>query len=134
MATRTLPKLIATLLYAASVNLALAQTSPNLTRGQVPTAGQWNSFFAAKQDVLGFVPVNQAGDTMTGPLITVAASASAAGLRAPPGVAPSAPVNGDLWTTNAGLFVRTNGVTVGPVESRSWSMDRRRPARSTKMI
>lgn len=31
------------------------------------------------------------------------------------GVAPSSPVNGDMWTTTAGLFVRINGATVGPL-------------------
>lgn len=31
------------------------------------------------------------------------------------GVAPSAPVDGDIWTTTAGLYVRVNGVTVGPL-------------------
>lgn len=114
MATRALPKLIlAAALLAPTV--AHAQSTPNLQRGQVPTAGQWNSFFAAKQDVLGFVPVNQAGDTMTGPLITVATSTAAAGVRLPPGTAPTSPVNGDLWTTSAGIFVRVNGVTIGPL-------------------
>lgn len=47
---------------------AKAQSSPNLIFGQVPTAAQWNSYFAAKQDVLGFTPLNRAGDTMGGPL------------------------------------------------------------------
>lgn len=36
-------------------------------------------------------------------------------LRMPHGSAPSSPVNGDMWTTAAGLFVRINGVTVGPL-------------------
>lgn len=40
---------------------------------------------------------------------------SSAKLRLPHGSAPSAPVNGDMWTTSAGLFVRINGVTVGPL-------------------
>lgn len=35
--------------------------------------------------------------------------------RLPHGTAPSAPVNGDVWTTTAGLFVRVNGSTVGPL-------------------
>lgn len=47
---------------------------------------------------------------------TVAATnALGAGLRLPHGVAPGAPVNGDIWTTTTGLFVRINGVTVGPL-------------------
>lgn len=31
------------------------------------------------------------------------------------GVAPSSPNNGDMWTTSAGLYVRINGTTVGPL-------------------
>lgn len=30
------------------------------------------------------------------------------------GAAPTAPTNGDLWTTTAGLYARVNGTTVGP--------------------
>jgi len=36
-------------------------------------------------------------------------------LQIPHGVAPTAPVNGDVWTTTAGVFARINGVTVGPL-------------------
>lgn len=42
----------------------------------------------------------------------VAANAS---LQLPHGVAPTAPVDGDMWTTTAGLYVRINGATVGPL-------------------
>lgn len=38
-----------------------------------------------------------------------------ASLKIPHGVAPTSPVNGDMWTTTAGLYVRINGVTVGPL-------------------
>jgi hypothetical protein len=48
---------------------------------------------------------------MTGP----ASTAGRAPFRIPPGVAPSSPVDGDIWTTSAGLFVRINGSTVGPL-------------------
>lgn len=50
-----------------------------------------------------------------GKLTTAASAAGAAGLNLPQGAAPAAPTNGDLWTTAAGLFVRINGVTVGPL-------------------
>lgn len=36
-------------------------------------------------------------------------------LRVPHGSAPTSPVDGDIWTTTAGLFVRINGGTVGPL-------------------
>lgn len=96
---------------------AFAQSSPGLVYGQVPTAAQWNSYFAAKQDVLGYIPVNKAGDVMTGRLVTVASTTSAAGFNIPQGGVPSAPFNGDVWTTSSGMFVRINGVTVGPVSA-----------------
>lgn len=32
-----------------------------------------------------------------------------------PGTAPTSPANGDVWTTSAGMFVRVNGTTVGPL-------------------
>lgn len=57
----------------------------------------------------------KAGGTMSGPLITVASGTGASGARLPHGTAPTAPVNGDLWTTSSGLFVRVNGATVGPL-------------------
>lgn len=48
--------------------------------------------------------------------VTLGASAAAASpFRIPHGTAPSSPVDGDVWTTTAGLFVRVNGVTVGPL-------------------
>lgn len=50
-----------------------------------------------------------------GLVLTVASAAPTAGLRVPHGTAPAAPVDGDVWTTTAGLFVRINGVTVGPL-------------------
>lgn len=42
---------------------------------------------------------------------TKASAAGGAGFNTPHGVAPSAPVDGDWWTTTAGVFVRINGVT-----------------------
>lgn len=40
-----------------------------------------------------------------------ASTTTRAGIRINPGVAPSTPANGDMWTTSAGLFVQINGVT-----------------------
>lgn len=48
-------------------------------------------------------------------LDTTASTAGGSGLRIPHGAAPTAPVNGDMWTTTAGLFIRINGATVGPL-------------------
>lgn len=44
-----------------------------------------------------------------------ASVAGGATIRIPHGSAPSSPVDGDIWTTTAGLFVHVNGVTVGPL-------------------
>ena len=50
-------------------------------------------------------------------VLTNASTTSQAGFNLAPGVAPSAPVNGDVWTTTAGMFVRVAGVTVGPLSA-----------------
>lgn len=50
-----------------------------------------------------------------GLLSTLASGTGTAGFRLPHGAAPTAPVNGDVWTTTAGLFVRIDGSTVGPL-------------------
>jgi len=52
-----------------------------------------------------------AGGTMTGALATLASASGGAGLSVPPGAAPSAPGNGDIWSTAAGWFARVAGVT-----------------------
>lgn len=44
-----------------------------------------------------------------------ASTTASASLSLPHGAAPSSPVNGQIWTTSAGLFVRINGATVGPL-------------------
>lgn len=51
------------------VSGALAQSSPGLVTGQVPTAAQWNSYFAAKQDYLGFTPLNTTSVVGSTPIV-----------------------------------------------------------------
>jgi hypothetical protein len=51
----------------------------------------------------------------TGLVELIASTTATAMLNLPHGSAPSAPVDGDIWTTTAGLFVRINGTTVGPL-------------------
>lgn len=53
----------------------------------------------------------QSGDA----LLLPACGTGNASLNAPHGTAPSSPVDGDVWTTTAGIFVRINGVTIGPL-------------------
>ena len=58
---------------------------------------------ATTQDIL-LVDVN-------GKVLLKATAAAAASINLPHGTLPSAPADGDIWTTTAGLFVRINGVT-----------------------
>lgn len=102
-------------LFLASLGAALAQSSPGLIYGQVPTPAQWNSYFIAKQDTLGYTPVNKAGDVMTGKLVTVPPTTLQAGFNLPPGAAPTSPINGDMWSTSVGIFIRVSGTTIGPL-------------------
>jgi hypothetical protein len=63
-----------------------------------------------------WLTISGAGNiTATKQIVAAAGTTSLASLRVPHGSAPSSPVNGDIWTTTAGLFVRINGATVGPL-------------------
>lgn len=53
----------------------------------------------------------QGNVTTSSKLTTAASAASRAGFTLPHGAAPTAPDNGDLWTTTAGLYARINGAT-----------------------
>lgn len=55
--------------------------------------------------------VNSGGDDLTGKLNFSASNATRASLGVPHGTAPSSPVNGDMWSTTSGFFVRVNGNT-----------------------
>lgn len=48
-------------------------------------------------------------------IVTTPSTAGASGFNIPPGIAPSSPQNGDIWTTNGGMYVQINGATVGPL-------------------
>lgn len=114
--------LLAIALFLASTCVAAAQSAcPTIVNGAVLTAAQWNACFQAKQDTLGFIPLNRAGGVMTGPLITTGAVAGGSGFRLTTGSAPSSPIDGDVWVTTAGMFVRINGGTVGPLSGGSGS-------------
>jgi len=49
--------------------------------------------------------------SFSGKVNTVLSATTGAGLNIPHGAAPTSPVNGDIWTTTSGTFVRINGVT-----------------------
>lgn len=48
-------------------------------------------------------------------LVCAASTTGVSSLRIPHGTTPSAPVDGDVWTTSLGLYIRINGATVGPL-------------------
>lgn len=49
--------------------------------------------------------------TASGTITAPTTNTTRASFNAPHGTAPTSPVDGDIWTTSAGLFVRINGVT-----------------------
>lgn len=51
----------------------------------------------------------------TGTVATSASNTTRAGLKLPHGAAPTSPVDGDMWTTSTGLYVRIGSATVGPL-------------------
>jgi hypothetical protein len=59
------------------------------------------------------------GATFTGEVSTPASTTSSAGLSILPGVAPSAPTNGEIWNTGSDIQVRLGGVTETLAE-QSW--------------
>jgi hypothetical protein len=59
----------------------------------------------------GKVQQQQSGDALT----LQASLSTSASINIPAGVAPTAPNNGDIWTTASGIYVRINGATVGPL-------------------
>jgi hypothetical protein len=105
-------------LLALLPSAALAQSLPPwpiTTYGYVASPAQWGVLATMKQDYLGAPPVLTSGGIMTGELTTAPATASRSGFNCPPGVAPTSPVNGDIWCTNAGVFSQVNGSTIGPL-------------------
>ncbi len=77
-----------------------------------PTTSQTGSVVIGGGSAAGSIGMG-AGIINVGTLVQTAATTTAsAGLNLPHGTAPSAPVNGDVWTTTAAMFVRINGATV----------------------
>ena len=113
---KVLSLVVGALLSALTLSGAFAQSSPSpaFYFGYVPTAGQWNAYFQAKQDYLGASPLLTTGGTLTGKVYTLPSSVAQAGLNVGQGVAPTLPQNGDIWMTAAGLVYQAGGVTYGP--------------------
>ena len=93
--------------------------SPALTGNVTITSNSATAALTITQDGAGdILRLNDvAADTTftfvdaLGKVNTVAATTASAGLNVPHGVAPTTPVNGDIWSTASGLFSRINGST-----------------------
>jgi hypothetical protein len=84
--------------------------------GIAAATGDWNLYMAgtAQNYLLGVTGIGITPSS-TAALTLAAGTTGVASLRIPHGAAPTSPVNGDMWTTTAGLYVRINGSTVGPL-------------------
>jgi hypothetical protein len=75
----------------------------------------------------------------SGKVNTIASTTANAGLSIAHGVAPTSPVNGDIWTTTNGVFIRVNSTTqqmaslsyAAPLASPLFTGDPRAPTPST---
>lgn len=85
-------------IFATSSSGVLIKNNSGVTVLTLGASGGTGATFAGA--------VNIGGKTST-----VASATGGAGLNVPHGTAPTSPVNGDIWTTTAGTFVRINGVT-----------------------
>jgi hypothetical protein len=73
---------------------------------------------------LGYTPLNRAGDTSTGKQNFPAVIAGRAPVNFGQGVVdPSAPVNGDVWVRDTGVFARVGGATLQLDNGGSGSFD-----------
>jgi hypothetical protein len=110
-------KVLLALAFILLASQALAQSNcPNIYPVTPPqqlvlTPGQWNQCFAAKQDNLNYLPLPITGGTMQGRLVTSPSNTSRAGFNIPVGVAPSAPIDGDMWMDSSYVYYRLGGVT-----------------------
>jgi hypothetical protein len=62
--------------------------------------------------VVDEIELNATALDLNGKVETQASASGAAGINIPHGTAPTSPVDGDIWTTTAGVFARINGATV----------------------
>lgn len=87
-------------------------TGSSLTSVGTITSGIWNAGAVTSSGTISGV-----AGSFSSTVTFATPTTSIASIRLPHGVAPSAPTNGDMWTTTAGLYARINGTTVGPFGS-----------------
>jgi hypothetical protein len=89
------------LLFTLTGTSDFVPTVPGLNLGS--SAVRWDGWFNA----LNVSGVSTFGNTT----VMAAGNTTRASMRIPHGAAPTTPVNGDLWSSTAGLFYRLNGVS-----------------------
>lgn len=92
--------------YAANGGLGSATGTPTALQGNAAVGG---NLTVLQSMALGGLPISAS----TYDLLPAGTTAQST-LRVPAGVAPTSPVDGDVWSTTAGLFMHVNGKTVGP--------------------
>ena len=93
--------------------------SPALTGNVTITSNSSGAALFIEQSGTGNILTlhDQASDTtfvaidQNGKVNTIPSTTASAGFNVPHGTAPTTPINGDLFTTTSGLFVRINGTT-----------------------
>lgn len=78
------------------------------------TAVAWSGVSGRPTTISGYGitdALNKTGDTASGKIGFIAATAGGASVSIPHGVAPTSPAAGDIWSTTAGFFVNVNGTT-----------------------
>lgn len=88
----------------------LATSGGTMTGAIVLTGDPASDLHAAPKQYVD-ARVLRVGDTLTGQLIGKASDTTSAPFRMPHGVAPTSPVNGDIWTTSGAVLVRLTGST-----------------------
>ncbi len=109
--------LVACAALLLSASAALAQSSPGLTTGQVPSAVQWNGYFAAKQDVIAN---GSFGNAKLAPMANLTVKANASGSSTSPSdIAVSALLDAAFSSTRGSILYRGAGgwAPLGPGSS-----------------
>lgn len=118
---KTLANVRTEIVTTASVNAAAATTVGTITSGVWQGSSISTTYTDAKVTsvngstgaITGLATTES--PTFTGTVIMPTSVVGGSSFRVPHGSAPTAPTNGDIWTTTAGLYVQVNGVTVGPL-------------------
>jgi Collagen triple helix repeat (20 copies) len=72
------------------------------------------------QTFTGTKTFSSVSNVVSGKLTFNASATGGATMGLLPGVAPTTPVDGDMWTTSAGLYVRIASATVGPLAATTY--------------